>query len=335
MADEPAGEDEFALIARHFAPLARTPSARGLIDDVALLTQTGDLVVTADAIVEGVHFLADDPPDLIARKALRVNVSDLVAKGAAPRFYLMALVWPDGRLAAQLADFARGLGEDQALYDLALLGGDTTRTPGPLTVAITMFGAPLGNTPARAGAQVGDDVWVSGTIGDADLGLMARRGRIEGLDATMCAWLARRYQVPEPRIELAPLIAAHAHASCDVSDGLFADAGKIANASGIAIEIAIDAVPLSAPARAWVGADQARLIRLASGWREGGDDYEILFTAPASARAGLADAARGLGQQITRIGRVIEGAGARLIGASGPIDLAGAGHAHRLGAGAR
>ena len=334
MAGEQAGEDEFALIARYFAPLARTPAARGLVDDVALLTQNGDLIVTADAIVESVHFLPSDPPDLIARKALRTNVSDIVAKGAAPRFYLMALIWPDARPATQLEAFARGLEEDQRLYDLSLLGGDTTRTPGPLTIAITMFGAPLGLTPTRSGARIGDDVWVSGTIGDADLGLMALRGGLDGADAHARAWLARRYQLPEPRIELAPLIAAHAHASCDVSDGLMADTAKIAAASGLGIEIEAAAVPLSAPARAWVGTDQARLIRLASGWRDGGDDYEILFAAPASARDGLTTAARGLGQQISRIGRVVPGAGARLIGASGPIDL-GPGHAHRLGAGAR
>ena len=274
-------------------------------------------------------------PELIARKALRVNLSDLAGKGAAAQFYLMALVWPDARPSSQLAAFARGLSEDQKQYGLALLGGDTTRTPGPLTIAITMFGAAPGRTPARADAQVHDDVWVSGTIGDADLGLLACRGMLSGLDGEALAHLRRRYQLPDPRVDLAPLVAAYAHASCDVSDGLIADAGKIASASGVSLEIEAALVPLSAPARAWVGAEEARLIRLASGGRDGGDDYEILFTAAPADGAQLRAQAAALGQNLTRIGRVSAGTGARLIGASGPIDLPDAGHAHRLGGGAR
>jgi thiamine-monophosphate kinase len=321
------GDDEFAIIARYFAPLATDPAARGLLDDVALLDAGGALVITADAIVEGVHFPPDDPLDLVARKAIRVNVSDVVAKGARPLGYVLTLIWPDARAPAQIAALAAGLAHDQRVYAAPLLGGDTARTPGPLCIAITLFGAPLGRTPARADAAPGEDVWVSGTIGDGGLGLDVRRGGAGELDAPARAALERRYLLPEPRLEYAGLIARVAQASCDVSDGLLADAGRIADASGVAIDIALNALPLSPPASAWAQAREDRLVRLATA----GDDYEILFTATASAREAIAAAADGPGARLTRIGAVREGRGARLIGASGPVDVAIAGFAHRLG----
>ncbi len=318
--------DEFALIARYFAPLARSPAARGLLDDAALIGSAGPLVVTTDAIVEGVHFLPDDPIDRVAQKGLRVNLSDLAAKGATPLFYLVALLWPTNRPASQVADFAAGLARDQATYGCTLIGGDTTSTPGPLAVVVTMHGRPAaGRTPHRAGALVGDDVWVTGTIGDGLLGLAARRGALDALNAAQTAFLLDRYQTPSPRTAFAPAIGRFAHASMDISDGLLGDAAKIAAASGVALSLVPDAVPLSEAAAAWLAsqADRAAAIgRLASG----GDDYEILFTAAAASRAALLEAADDIGLRLTRIGAVTEGTGVEAGGL--PISA----HVHRLGA---
>jgi thiamine-monophosphate kinase len=308
--------DEFDIIARYFAPLAANDEARGLIDDVALISANGKLVVTTDAVVENVHFLADDPIDLVAKKALRVNLSDLAAKGARPTGILLTLIWPDHRLASQIADFALGLGEDLTLYNIALYGGDTTSTPGPLTISITAWGEPLGaRTPSRADAKLGDDVWVTGTIGDAVLGLDALRR-----DPSSASQVARRYRLPTPRTQCAAMIAAYANASMDVSDGLQQDAEKIARASGVALRLEADMIPLSDEARAFVqsGGDLSRLFG-------GGDDYEILFTADPAHRDAIAH------EGVTRIGLIEIGEGATIIDAQGALIAAG-GWRHKLGA---
>ncbi|MDX2277036.1 MAG: thiamine-phosphate kinase [Hyphomonadaceae bacterium] len=329
--------DEFEIIATCFAPLAQHKSARGLADDVALIEPTSALVVTTDAIVEGVHFLPTDPLDTVAKKAVRVNFSDLIAKGARPFGITLSLIWPRGRSATEIADFARGLGEDLRFYDAALLGGDTTSTPGPLTVSITAFGAPYGaRTPSRADAQVGDQVWVTGVIGDGFLGLQSLTqapdiiGANAGdqLDAHARAVRAA-YRTPEPPLRFAEAIAAHAHASMDVSDGLVGDAEKLAAASGVAIRVDAESIPLSAAGHAYVSA------RGASGLAElitGGDDYQALFTAPASARSAIQSAARAASVDVALIGDVEQGAGVRVVGESGELHLASRGHRHRLGA---
>lgn len=312
-----SGADEFDLIARHFAPLATAAGARGLMDDAALVD---GLVVTTDAIVEGVHFLPDDPVDTIAQKALRVNLSDIAAKGAASLGYFLTLQWPDARPAAEVAAFADGLARDQGAFGVTLFGGDTTRTPGPLTASVTMLGRPLGATPGRAGARAGDDLWVTGTIGDGVLGLAALRGEI-----AHDAHLIERYRRPSPRTGFAAAVARFATASLDVSDGLLGDAGKLAAASGVRVIIDPHQIPLSAPAAAWRAAQgdvTAALQRLATG----GDDYEILFAAAPAARAPLTEAAAEIGLSLKRIGRVESGAGVQAGG------LAAGGHAHRIGA---
>jgi thiamine-monophosphate kinase len=315
-----SGGDEFAIIARYFAPLATAPGARGLRDDAAVLESFAGLVVTTDALVEGVHFLPDDPIDLIARKALRVNLSDLAAKGAQPLHYLLTLAWPTSRDPAAIAAFAGGLGVDQALFGCTLLGGDTVSTPGPMMVSITAIGVPLRpDPPSRSGARAGDDVWISGPIGDGALGLLAARGDGAEIDAATRAALAARYRLPSPRLDVAPLIAAVASASMDVSDGLFGDAAKIAAASGMALALDGAEIPRSARAQAWLAArplDAARLFD--------GDDYEILFTAPPRARAQIAAFAA---EGIRRIGRVAEGAAVTCDGRP-----AGGGYRHSLGA---
>lgn len=316
--------DEFDIIARHFAPLAHTPAARGLLDDAALLDDSGPYVLTADAIVEGVHFLPDDPVDAIAQKALRVNVSDIVAKGAAPSHYLLTLQWPRTRRASDLALFAQGLARDQATFGCAMLGGDTTSTPGPLTVSVTMFGHPLGATPSRAGARIGDDLWVTGTIGDGALGLRALAGTLPDVAIEEAAWLAERYRRPQPRVGLAAAVAAFATASMDVSDGLLGDAAKLARVSGVAISIDPVDVPLSAAAASWLEREADRRAALAV-LLNGGDDYEILFTAPPSRRVRLAEAADDAGIALSRIGRVSTGTGMD----SGGVPIGG--FVHRLG----
>lgn len=317
--------DEFALIAKHFAPLARDPAARGLIDDAALLNMQGAAVITTDAIVEGVHFLPNDPIEMIAQKALRVNISDIVAKGAAPAHYLLTLQWPKSRPSAEIAGFAAGLARDQETFGCTLLGGDTTSTPGPLAVSVTMFGRPLSvSTPARAGANAGDDVWVTGAIGDGLLGLKALT---EGLVLTAphVADVVARYRTPTPRVALAATVAAFASASMDVSDGLLGDAMKIATASAVRIVIDPYRVPLSDAGAAWLEAQPNRAVARGA-LLNGGDDYEILFTAAPSKRARILEATDDAGVPLTRIGSVVAGQG---VDAG---DLPVGGHVHRLGA---
>ncbi|MEQ1617538.1 MAG: thiamine-phosphate kinase [Terricaulis sp.] len=332
-----APADEFEIIRALFAPLATDPQARGLIDDVAVLAAREGLVVTTDAIIEGVHFLPDDPIDTVAKKALRVNFSDLVAKGARPVGVLLTLLWPNARPAAQIAGFARGLGEDLKLYEVALLGGDTCATPGPLTVSITAFGDPCGaRTPSRADASIGEQVWVTGVIGEAYLGLMQLTSEPDILGAApedrvdhLAAQARLHYRVPQPPVALAPAIADFASASIDVSDGLIADAAKLAAASGVAIRIDADAVPLLGGEDYVARHGAAGLMRLLCG----GDDYEALFTAAPESRGAILAAGRAAGINVTLIGDVEAGAGVRVIGADGR-ELAHevGGHAHRLGA---
>jgi thiamine-monophosphate kinase len=304
--------DEFDWIARGLRPLAaNAPEALGLLDDAAVIpARPGfDLVITKDAIVEGVHFLDTDPLDLVARKLLRVNLSDLAAKGADPYGYFLAIAWTRRCGWAEREAFARGLRVDQDRFGVALFGGDTVSTPGPLTASATMLGwVPAGRMTPRGGARIGDVVLVTGTIGDGRLGLMAARGEPIGLAAGDAAWLKGRYQLPEPRVGLGESLRRCAHAAADVSDGLIADAGWIAAASGVRITLDIDRFPLSPAAATWLGkqpdATAARLM-LATG----GDDYEIVCTASRSSIEPLKAAAETLGCAMTEIGAVAPGSG--------------------------
>ncbi|HJS84249.1 MAG TPA: thiamine-phosphate kinase [Acetobacteraceae bacterium] len=282
---------EFALIARHFRPLAG-PGALALQDDAAVLAPPPgrDLVLTVDAMVSGVHFLPDDPPDLIGRKLLRVNLSDLAAKGAAPIGYLMTVSAPRGTPDAFFAGFAAGLAADQAAFGITLLGGDTTSTPGPLTLSLTAIGhVAAGAMPRRAGARAGDGIWVTGTIGDGALGLLAARGELS--DPT--GHLRDRYRLPQPRLGLA--IAGIASAAMDVSDGLVQDLGHLCRASRVSATIEAARVPISAAAR-----------RAGPDWLAhrltGGDDYELLLAVPPAHEPALAEAATRAGVAVTRIG---------------------------------
>jgi thiamine-monophosphate kinase len=318
---------EFERIRRYFTPLAG-PGGLGLLDDAAVVDcRAGQrLVVTTDAIVAGVHFLADDPPDLVAKKLLRVNLSDLAAMGARPLHYLLTTALPASLGAEWVAAFARGLAEDQQLYGVGLLGGDSVSTTGPAALSLTAIGeVEAGAEIRRSGARAGDDVWVSGTIGDAYLGLGVLRDGYPSLAAEHRAALIGRFQLPQPRVGLGPALAGLAHAMIDVSDGLLADLGHVCETSNVAAVVELAALPMSPAARAVLAADPGVATRLASG----GDDYELLFTTAPEA----ADAIRGLGSRlsiaVTRIGRIGPGDGVHLVDPAGhEVTVEATGYRH-------
>jgi thiamine-monophosphate kinase len=289
---------EFALIDRYFRPLATDPGAFGLTDDAAVYRQRpgDDLVITTDTVAAGVHFFADDPADSIAKKALRVNLSDLAAKGAEPYGYLLSLALSANWTEAWLKRFAAGLASDQKTYGVTLLGGDTTRAAGGLSVAITALGRiPKGEMVLRSGAEPGDSIFVSGTIGDGALGL-----RLRGTQGRGVRHLVDRYLHPQPRVALAPVVRAHATAAMDVSDGLVGDLAHICAVSGVGAEISVPDIPLSPAAAAMLMADPKLLPVIING----GDDYEILATVPRAAEDAFVEDADACGVSVTRIGSI-------------------------------
>jgi thiamine-monophosphate kinase len=301
-----SGED--SLIARYFKPLATDPGAFGLGDDAALLKAHGDdVVVTTDAIVEGVHFLPDDPPDSIARKALRVNLSDLAAKGAMPAGFVLTLALRSAE-EAWLKPFAHALGWDAIQFGCPLLGGDTVSTPGPLTISITAFGRiASGRMVHRSGAKPGDLVVVTGTIGDAALGLdVLKRGAAASAlagDAAASEMLVGRYRVPQPRTALARAVRDHAHAAMDVSDGLAGDLAKLCEASGVSAVIEAASIPLSAAATTLLARGAVGIEAIVSG----GDDYEILCTIPPASVEAFRQAAHTAAVAVAVIGKIVPG----------------------------
>ena len=301
----PAMPDEFALIARYFAPLSRGfPGAYSLLDDAAVIAPAPgrELVVKTDAIIAGIDFSPDDPAGLVARKALRVNLSDLAAKGAVPRAYLLDLILLSTVDESWIAAFAAGRAHDQAEYGVHLIGGDMSSTPGPVTVAVMAFGeAPIGRIIRRGGARAGDTVFVTGTIGDAALGLRVLHGELPGLDSASAAFLVDRYRLPLPRVTLGPRLIGIAAAALDVSDGLVADLRHLCEVSNLTAIIEAERVPLSRAARMAISVDPTRLEIAFTG----GDDYEILFTAPPAVAGQLAELSRSMSVQITPIGRML------------------------------
>ena len=321
------GLGEFGRIRHFFAPLAG-PGGLALRDDAALIPcEAGrQFVLTVDAIVAGVHYLPDDPPDLVARKLLRVNLSDLAAMGARPRHYLLTTALPPAIGDDWVEKFARGLAEDQRLYGIDLLGGDSVATGGPAVLSLTAIGdVANGAEIRRSGARQGDQIWVTGTIGDAFLGLALLRGGYPSLAADVRAALIRRFQLPEPRVELGPGLAGLAHAMLDVSDGLVADLGHICEASNAGATISLPQLPLSPAAQQLAAADPDLPARFATA----GDDYELLFTAPPNAADQIRQLSQELGLPITAIGRVEKRAGVRLVdGAGKEVSLVETGYRH-------
>lgn len=321
---------EFEIIRKFFAPLADDASgAFGLLDDAAVIGEN-EFVVTKDLMVGGLHFLSDDPLDQVARKLLRVNLSDLAAKGAQPVGYFLGCVWPAKTKERDIDSFAKGLAADQELFRIRLYGGDTTRhvdVAAPLVLSATFFGKPpRQGIVRREGASLGDDLWVTGTIGDAGLGLAAL-AKPKSFPESALSHLIGRYRLPEPRLSLGGALPGLASAAIDVSDGLVADAGHIAKRAGLRAEIDVCAIPYSDAARAWLekaaNKDKAHA-RLATA----GDDYEILFSAPTSRRRAVEMASKLTKTPVARIGTFVKGEGVALIGRDGEIEVSSAGFDH-------
>lgn len=314
--DRAAGPGEFELIEGLFAKLAG-PGGLLLKDDAAILQPTSgyDLVLTKDAIAAGRHYLAGDPPGDVARKLLRVNLSDLAAKGACPKAYLLACAWGEGVDYGWIEGFCAALAEDQAAYQIELLGGDTIRVEGPTVLSLTAIGdVPSGQMVRRAGARMGDDVYVTGTIGDAALGLLVATDKLQ-LSRSHADALLSRYRVPEPPVAFGKVLPSFATAAVDVSDGLIADLTHLCDVSGVGAVIERALVPCSPAVAAALSDDQALWAHVLTG----GDDYQILFTAHVESAADVAAAALRTGTAVTRIGKVggpsvsiVDEAGAKL-----------------------
>jgi thiamine-monophosphate kinase len=322
---------EDRLIARYFRPLATAPGAFGLIDDAAALTPPPgcDLVLTTDGVIAGVHFFPDDPPEMVSRKVLRMNLSDLAAKGAKPLGFLLSVALPTGFGEAWLGAFAEGLAEDAAHYGCPLYGGDTDHTPGPISASIFAFGAvPQGKMVHRSTARPGDSIVVTGTIGDSTIGLQLRRDRTLarrlGLSDVAAAALEGRYLLPQPRNALADAILRYASAAIDVSDGLAGDLDKLCRASSVAADIEVAKVPLSDAASAAIAADPALLETALSG----GDDYEIVVAVAPEKLAVFRATAEAAGIAATEIGRVQAGEGTRFLHYGKPLSFTRASYSH-------
>lgn len=322
---------EFARISRLFGPLAAdVPEALGLLDDAAVLRprEGCEQVLSVDAIVAGVHVFADDAPALMAERLVRSAVSDLAAKAAEPDGALLTIAWPQAFDEAARADFAAGFGRALSACGLRLFGGDTVATSGPLTASLTVIGwAPMGRAVKRSGGRAGDRLYVSGTVGDAVLGLGLKQGETWSAVPRDESYLLERFYRPTPRLHLRETLRAHASAAADISDGLLADALHIGEASGTGIAIALERLPLSSAASAWL-AQQAEpdraLLRLATG----GDDYEIVFALPPE-HAPLAEAAaRAAGTPITHIGELTHGSGLEVSSKGGRLDIERTGYQH-------
>ena len=314
--DEASGEDR--LIARYFKPLATHPGALGLGDDAAFLRPPSgqDLVLTTDVLVAGVHFFADDPPKTIAQKAMRVNLSDLAAKGARPLGFLLTLGLQDATNDRWLSDFASGLKADIEAFDCPLFGGDTVRAPVAM-INVAMFGAvPEGSMVRRSGAKPGDRIFVTGTIGDAALGLKVRRGELDYLPADVRDFLLSRYWLPQPRTSLAEALRRYASAAMDVSDGLIGDLAKLCDASGVAGQVDFTLFP-RAHATEIAFDDDRNLaddtLNLQNVAFTGGDDYEIVCTVSPERTEAFREAAKKAEVPVRAIGHISAGKGLRVV----------------------
>jgi thiamine-monophosphate kinase len=327
-------DSEEALIQGFLAPLAAGfPGAFGLTDDCAVLAplEGQEFVLKTDAVAAGVHFLAFDEPQDIAWKALAVNVSDLVAKGATPVGYLMSLAFPEAPSHDWMHEFADGLAAAQRQFGIKLMGGDTDRRDGPLSVTITAIGrVAQGRMVRRGTAKAGDHLLVSGTLGDAGLGLVVHENRKVTrtdwkLDRAELDFLEQRYLRPEPRQALIEPLLEFATAAMDLSDGLVKDLDRMCRASGVGARVRESELPYSRPAR--------KVMDALEGWRQvgltGGDDYEVLAAVRPGNVEGYIRAAARAGVVVTRIGEAVEGRGVTVVGADGrPLVIEKAGYDH-------
>jgi len=319
---------EFERIARFFAPLAG-PGALSLTDDVALIDGPAgeQYVLTTDTIIEGVDYFPDDPPFQVAQKLLRVNLSDLAAKGAAPFGYLLTTVLPKTHGEAWLDEFTKGLAADQKEFGVVLLGGDSSGTPGPPTLSATLIGrVGSGKAILRSGAKEGDIVYVSGTLGDAALGLALRKGELDApLNAEQRDYLVDRYRLPRPRVALGQKLVGIASAMIDISDGFLADLGHLCAASKLGAAIPAHNLPISPAARAAITSNPS----FNSAVIAGGDDYELLFTAAPQRAWDVGAAMRDAGVTVMALGSMAQGEGAVVLGPDEqPVNVEKAGYAH-------
>jgi len=321
-----APPDEFDWIASLRSLTRGDPRALNLGDDAAVLPGRAghDMVVSTDAMVEGVHFLVDENPILIAKRLLRTSLSDLAAKAARPFGYFLTTAWPTSRNWRYRQNFARGLAEDGDEFGVSLLGGDTVSTPGPLTVSATVLGwSPSGRTILRSGARDGDLAIVCGVIGDGWLGLKAARGEI----ADPGGRLAMHYRVPRPLLHLREALAAHVRAAADVSDGLLADALNVASASGLGVAISLEALPLSLGAADWC-ANQASEVRARLDLARGGDDYALICAVPPDSEAAFRQSVAALGTPAAVVGCFQAAPGLGLTLRGGPVRTDALGWRH-------
>ena len=322
---------EFDFIAAHLAPLAG-PGGLGLKDDAAMLTPPAgkDLILTKDTMVEGVHFPRGHYGGDTAEKLLRVNLSDLAAKGATPVGYMLSITWPKGIDSKYFGGFAAGLRDVQEAYDFKLLGGDTTSIEGPMVLSATLIGeVPLGEMVARSGAKVGDDVWVTGTIGDAYLGLQTVLGKaLDPQPSAEALWhFEEAYYRPEPRLLFRKTLRQYATACADISDGLVADAGHVAKASEVCFTIDADKIPLSSQAGAWLSgqADEDAAFKTLM---TSGDDYELVFTASPDNAAQIRKAAKSVALRVSKVGTAELGEGVSILSDGQVMHFNKTGHTH-------
>lgn len=308
---------EFSIIKKYFAPFA-SKGAFEFRDDAAEIipTEGMSLVITQDAVAEGIHFFSEDTPELIAKKALRVNLSDLAAKGAKPKYISLALglgkTWNEN----WIAQFAKGLQEDCSQYQVELTGGDTFSTGGGFVISITAIGeVPQGYYVSRMGAGAGDAVFVTGTIGDAALGLLAHEKRNTALSDEHNTHLLNRYLLPEPRMQAAAIVKKFATASMDISDGLIGDLEKLCHASNVGAELDVLAIPLSTAAQNAISLE-SNLLKVAL---TGGDDYEILFTVAQEKRSEFETAIAAFKDQYACIGTINRGQGVKVFDRDGQL----------------
>lgn len=318
--------DEFSFIEKYLSPLTfGKKEALGLKDDAALLpSKPGfDLVITKDALVESTHFFKGDEPYFLAKKLLRVNLSDLAAKGAEGYCCFLALVLPRDVKGDWFAAFASGLKDDMEKFGVFLAGGDTTSHDGPLALSLTAIGlVPSGSAILRKGTKIGDGVFVTGTIGDSYLGLTRiGAGNKHELDAT------NRYYLPQPRMEVGKLLRGVASACADISDGLLADLGHICECSSSGAKVLLEDIPFSEEVRKEINTDSGFAIKAVTG----GDDYELVFVAAPEKENDIIEISRKTGTAITKIGVITNGNKVKLLADGQEIEVNKFGYKHSIG----
>ena len=296
---------EFEIIKTYFSPLSRSEKgAFNLTDDAAVIEipDGKSMVVTTDTLVEGVHFLSEDLPKNIAKKLLRVSLSDLAAMGSVPAYYNLSIATKLGTTSEWFKAFSEGLLADQIQFGVTLIGGDTVATSGPLTLSLTAMGfVKKGKAISRSGAKLGDDIWVSGLIGDAALGLMAAKGKLISISEENKNYLISRYTLPIPQTLLGPKLSGHVNSAIDVSDGLIGDLDHICETSKLGANIQITDIPISRAASIIVTEKPHYLDLILSG----GDDFELLFTADKSFRTVAKSLTKMLDVSLTKIGVMV------------------------------